>query len=94
MPRSIARHWRASAERAKPSSTMNSAAYPALRMRRTRAHPWSRALVAETVPTPSDLIWPLFVCEELDAEQPIATLPGISRWSVDRIGGKAREARR
>jgi len=72
---------------------MSAASFPALRLRRTRAHAWSRALVAETVLTASDLIWPLFVAEGQGAEEPIATLPGVSRWSVDRIGERAREAR-
>ena len=71
---------------------MSSAAFPALRLRRTRARAWSRALVAETVLTPSDLIWPLFVTEGQGVEEPIATLPGVSRWSVDRIGDQVREA--
>jgi len=62
-------------------------------MRRTRSAPWSRALVAETVLTPSDLIWPLFVTEGQGIEEPIATLPGVSRWSVDRLAERAREAR-
>jgi porphobilinogen synthase len=70
-----------------------SSAYPALRMRRLRAHAWSRAMVAEHKVTPADLIWPLFVCGGHDSEEPIASLPGVSRWSVDRIGAKAREAR-
>ena len=72
---------------------MSSAAYPALRLRRTRTHAWSRALVAEHRLAPSDLIWPLFVTEGQDVEEPIATLPGVSRWSVDRIGAQARAAR-
>ena len=62
-------------------------------MRRTRVAPWSRALVAETTLSPSDLIWPLFVTGGSDLEEPIATLPGVSRWSVDRIGERARESR-
>ena len=66
--------------------------FPALRMRRTRAHSWSRALVAETVLTSSDLIWPLFIAEGREVEEPIAALPGVSRWSVDRIAERAREA--
>ena len=49
--------------RAKPCGVMPAASFPALRLRRTRASAWSRALVAETVLTPSDLIWPLFVTE-------------------------------
>ncbi len=46
----------------------------------------------ETVLTPADLIWPLFVTEGTGVEEPIATLPGVSRWSVDRIGARAKEA--
>src|SRR5690242_5007001 len=67
--------------------------YPALRLRRTRAAAWSRRLHAETVLTPADLIWPLFVVEGEGVEQPIASLPGVSRWSVDGIVARGREAR-
>jgi porphobilinogen synthase len=70
-----------------------SAAYPALRLRRTRAHGWSRRLHGETVLTPADLIWPLFIAEGEGVEEPIASLPGVSRWSVDGIVARAREAR-
>jgi len=49
-------------------------------------------MVAETVLTPANLIWPLFVTEGEDVEEPIATLPGVSRWSVDRIVDRAKEA--
>jgi porphobilinogen synthase len=66
--------------------------FPATRLRRTRSAPWSRALHAETVLTPADLIWPLFITAG-DAEEPIATLPGVSRWSVAQIVERAREAR-
>jgi len=72
---------------------MSAAAYPALRLRRTRASAWSRALVAEHRLSPADLIWPLFIADGRDGEEPIASLPGVSRWTVDRIGAKAREAR-
>ncbi|WP_423141326.1 porphobilinogen synthase [Parablastomonas sp. CN1-191] len=68
------------------------AAYPHLRLRRTRAAAWSRALHRETALTPADLIWPLFVTSGSGVEEPIASLPGVSRWSVDRIGQRAREA--
>ena len=71
---------------------MHSAAYPALRLRRTRSAAWSRALHAETVLTHADLIWPLFIVGGEGVEQPIATMPGVSRWSVDRIVERAREA--
>jgi len=66
--------------------------YPDLRLRRPRVHAWSRALHRETVLTPADLIWPLFVTEGSGVEEPIGTLPGVSRWSVDRLGERAREA--
>jgi porphobilinogen synthase len=66
--------------------------YPNTRLRRTRAHGWSRAMVRETVLTPADLIWPLFVTEGSGVEDPVASLPGVSRWSVDGIAARAKEA--
>jgi porphobilinogen synthase len=72
---------------------MMQSAFPATRMRRSRSAAWSRALVAETVLTPSDLIWPLFVTAGEDLEEPIASLAGVSRWSVDQLAGQARAAR-
>jgi len=68
------------------------ASFPNARLRRTRAAAWSRALHRETVLTPSDLIWPLFVTEGTGVEEPIASLPGVSRWSVDGIVARAAEA--
>jgi porphobilinogen synthase len=67
--------------------------FPALRLRRTRATAWSRALVAETWLAPQHLIWPLFVTEGQGVEEPVASLPGVSRWSVDGIVARAREAK-
>ncbi len=67
--------------------------FPAVRLRRTRASAWSRRLHAETVLTPADLIWPLFIAEGNGIEEPIASLPGVSRWSVDGIVARGREAR-
>ena len=68
------------------------ASYPNLRLRRTRATAWSRALFRENVLTPADLIWPLFVTGGEGVEEPIGTLPGVSRWSVDGIASRAKEA--
>jgi porphobilinogen synthase len=51
-----------------------------------------RAMLAENRLHPSDFIWPLFICEGRDCEEPIGPLRGVSRWSIDRIGAKAREA--
>jgi porphobilinogen synthase len=66
--------------------------YPNTRLRRTRAHAWSRAMHRETALTPADLIWPLFVTSGSGVEEPIKSLPGVSRWSVDGIVARAKEA--
>jgi porphobilinogen synthase len=66
--------------------------YPNTRLRRTRATAWSRALHRETLLTSADLIWPLFVTSGEGVEEPIASLPGVSRWSIDGIVARAKEA--
>ena len=66
--------------------------FPATRLRRTRASAWSRALHREVVLTPADLIWPLFVTGGSGVEEPIESLPGVSRWSVDLVVARAKEA--
>ena len=66
--------------------------YPMTRLRRTRATAWSRAMHREVLVTPADLIWPLFVTEGDGVEDPILSLPGVSRWSVDGIVARAKEA--
>ncbi|APW74088.1 MULTISPECIES: porphobilinogen synthase [Sphingopyxis] len=71
---------------------MTHAAFPDLRLRRTRRTAWSRAMVREHRLTPSNLIWPLFVCQGEGTEEPIASLPGVSRWSVDRLVDRAKDA--
>ena len=49
-------------------------------------------MVRETMLSPADLIWPLFVTEGEAVEEPILSLPGVSRWSVDQIVVRAAEA--
>ncbi len=71
---------------------MTHAAFPDLRLRRTRRTAWSRAMVREHQLTPSNLIWPLFVCQGEGTEEPISSLPGVSRWSVDRLVDRAKDA--
>ncbi|NLR69612.1 porphobilinogen synthase [Novosphingobium sp. ERN07] len=66
--------------------------YPMTRLRRTRSTAWSRAMHREVLVTPADLIWPLFVTEGEGLEDPILSLPGVSRWSVDGIVARAKEA--
>lgn len=67
--------------------------FPTTRLRRNRSNPNIRALVAEHVLLPSDLIWPIFVVEGNDIEVPIASMPGVSRLSVDRIVAAAKRAK-
>src|SRR3990170_2208860 len=71
---------------------MTHASFPAIRMRRGRSTPWMRSMLAEHRLHPSDLIWPLFVCEGEGCEEPIGSLPGVSRWSVDKLAGRVRLA--
>jgi porphobilinogen synthase len=70
----------------------NISSFPNTRLRRTRVTGWSRAMMRENMLSPADLIWPLFVTEGEGVEEPIATLPGVSRWSVDQIVLRAAEA--
>jgi len=69
------------------------APFPRTRLRRNRRHPWLRELVAENVLTVKDLIWPLFVVEGENVTQPIASMPGVSRHSIDRLIEAVTEAR-
>ncbi|MGH6632015.1 MAG: porphobilinogen synthase, partial [Sphingopyxis sp.] len=71
---------------------MTQAAFPDLRLRRTRRTGWSRAMVREPPLSPATLIWPLFVADGSGTEEPIASLPGVSRWSVDLLVERARDA--
>ncbi len=49
-------------------------------------------MLAEHRLHPSDLILPMFICEGQGCEEPIASLRGVSRWSVDLVGARAKEA--
>lgn len=62
------------------------------RPRRLRASASIRALVRETVLRPDDLIYPLFVVAGEDVVQPVPSLPGVNRYSVDRVVEEARGA--
>jgi porphobilinogen synthase len=62
------------------------------RLRRLRRTPWLRDLVRETVLTPSDLIWPLFIEEGKNARSAIKTMPGVERLSIDLAVKAAKQA--
>lgn len=49
-------------------------------------------MLRETMLSPADLIWPLFVAEGEGVEEPVGALPGVSRWSTDGIAARAKEA--
>ena len=66
--------------------------FPAVRMRRNRKAAWSRRLMAETVLTPADLIWPMFVTEGRGKRIPVESMPGVDRISVDLVAKAAEEA--
>ncbi len=57
--------------------------YPTTRLRRNRADHWTRRLVAETRLTVDDLIWPIFLTEGSGVREPVASMPGVDRVSVD-----------
>lgn len=68
-------------------------AFPTTRMRRNRRHDWSRRLIRENALSPDDLIWPIFVRDGKGEVEPVASLPGVSRRSVDRIADAVGEAK-
>ncbi len=62
------------------------------RMRRNRRFEWNRRLVRENRLSTDDLIWPVFLCEGKGISEPLGTMPGIERHSVDKIGVQAKRA--
>src|SRR5207244_7977285 len=67
------------------------APYPTTRLRRNRRDPWSRKLVAETVLTAGDLIWPVFVHDE-GHKEPILSMPEVFRLPIPALVDAAGEA--
>jgi porphobilinogen synthase len=59
--------------------------FPGARPRRMRRHDFSRRLVRETVLTTADLIQPLFVIEGWNQREPVASMPGVERLSIDQL---------
>ena len=60
--------------------------YPSLRLRRTRKYNWSRKLVQENNLSCSDLIYPIFLVEGKNKKQPIKSMPGVYKYSIDKLG--------
>ena len=70
----------------------DAAPFPAARFRRARKSKAIRGLVRENLLSPEDLIWPVFVRDGDGVEEPIASMPGVSRLSVDKVAQAATEA--
>ena len=68
------------------------APFPANRPRRLRRTDWMRDLVRENMLTPADFIWPIFVMEGTDAAEPVPSMPGVKRLTIDRAVLAANEA--
>jgi porphobilinogen synthase len=63
----------------------NIASYPSTRLRRNRKTDWSRRLVQENNLSTNDLIWPIFIREGKNIIEPIKSMPGVYRYSLDKI---------
>lgn len=66
------------------------ASFPLTRMRRMRRDAFSRRLMRETTLTPDDFIYPVFVLEGSDQREPVESMPGIERLSIDLLLEEAR----
>jgi len=59
--------------------------FPTTRLRRMRANEFSRRLMRETSLSSADLIWPVFILEGDDAVEPVVSMPGVDRMTIDRL---------
>ena len=59
--------------------------YPSLRLRRSRKNDWSRRLVEENNLTPNDFILPIFLIDGKNKKQPIKSMPGVYRYTLDKL---------
>lgn len=64
-------------------SQVGLSSFPYSRMRRVRANDFSRRLVSENVLTADDLIYPMFVLEGSERREPVESMPGVERFSLD-----------
>ena len=71
---------------------MTTGSFPATRFRRTKSSDALRRLVREHALTVDDLIWPIFVRDGEDTAEPVASMPGVERLTVDRAVEAARQA--
>jgi len=67
--------------------------YPECRMRRGRSSEWVRAMLSENILTVNDLIWPVFVKEGKNEFEPVQSMPGVNRLTIDLLVDKVKEAK-
>ena len=84
----------ADARAAMTNKTQVFSGFPATRMRRMRRDDFSRRLMREHVLSPSDFIYPVFVLEGEGQREPVASMPGVERLSVDLLVEEARHVSR
>ena len=68
------------------------APFPATRLRRLRSSKGLRNMVCENTITPHDFIWPIFVMDGTNTTEPVNSMPGVMRRTVDLVADAAREA--
>lgn len=74
-----------------PTDTQAFGGYPYTRMRRMRRDNFSRRLMRETLLTPADLIYPVFILEGEGNREPVTSMPGVERLSIDLLVKEAKE---
>ncbi len=63
----------------------NIGSYPSIRLRRNRKKDWTRRLLEESNLSSGDLIWPIFITDGKNVKEPIHSMPGVYRYSLDKI---------
>ena len=66
--------------------------FPNLRLRRSRKSDWSRRLIAENNLTPSDFILPIFLIDGKNKKEPIKSMPGVYRYTLDKLSSFVEKA--
>ena len=66
--------------------------FPNLRLRRSRKYSWSRRLIQENSLSANDLILPIFLIDGKNKKQAIKSMPGVCRYSVDKLDVIVNEA--
>ena len=67
--------------------------FPSRRLRRTRSAQWIRDLIQENTVCVKDLIWPVFVVDGNNIRQPVSSMPGVERYSIDVLVEECLKAR-